>query len=83
MARLVREEGLRLPFRARWAAAVFVALTTTGRGRFIGNAKLTEAGAPRQTALVLWGALNITGPALKRSLRVEHLAENLAHVVQQ
>jgi hypothetical protein len=42
---------------------------------------LTEAGAPRQTAFVPWCALNIT--ALKRSLRVEHVAENLAHVVQQ
>jgi hypothetical protein len=47
VARLVREGGLRLPFRARRAAAVFVALTTTGRGRFIGNAMLAEAGAPR------------------------------------
>ena len=60
---------------------MFVVLTTTGRGCFSDNAMLTEAGAPRQTAFVPWCALNIT--ALKRSLRVEHVAENLAHVVQQ
>jgi hypothetical protein len=62
------------------ATAMFVVLTTTEHGRFSDNAMLIEAGAPRQIVFVSWGALNIT--ALKRSLRVEHLAENLAYAVQ-
>ena len=66
--------------RERTTTAMFVVLTTTEHGRFRDNAMLIEAGAPRQIVFVQWGAVNIT--ALKRSLRVEHLVDNLAHVAQ-
>ena len=57
---------------------MFVVLTTKEAGRFSDNAFLLEAGrgAARTIVFVPWGALDIA--ALKRSLRVEHLAEKFS-----
>jgi len=57
------------------ATAMFVMLTTKESGRFSDNAFLLEAGAVRKVSFVAWGVLDIA--ALKASLRVEHLQQNL------
>lgn len=68
------------------AIAMYVVLTTLANGRFSDNAFLLEAGNVSVT-FIPWGdaagppgspALQKTIALLKRSLRVEHLAENLA-----
>lgn len=68
------------------ATAMYVVLTTLANGRFSDNAFLLEAGNVSVT-FIPWGdaagppgspALQKTIALLKRSLRVEHLAENLA-----
>ena len=57
------------------ATAMFVTLTTKEQGRFSDNAFLLEAGAVRKVSFVAWDVLDIA--ALKASLRVEHLQQNL------
>ena len=58
------------------AAALYVVLTTQAAGRFSDNVLLLEAGAPRSLSFLAWGALDYD--LLKSSVRVEHLAENVA-----
>eukprot|EP01052_Picozoa_sp_SAG31_P009850 SAG31_NODE_527_length_14452_cov_4.274925_4_plen_1132_part_00 len=58
------------------ATAIYVVLTTQAAGRFADNVMLLEAGVPRSLAFLAWGELDYD--LLKSSLRVEHLAENLA-----
>ena len=57
------------------ATALYVVLTTQAPGRFEDNAFLLEAGRPRTLAFVPWGPLD--AELLRKTLRVEHLAENL------
>ena len=73
---------------ATTATAMYVVLTTLANGRFSDNAFLLEAGgAPRTIMFIPWGdaagaagspAIQRTLALLKSSLRVEHLAQNLA-----
>ena len=58
------------------AAALYVVLTTQAAGRFSDNVLLLEAGTPRSLSFLAWGALDYD--LLKSSVRVEHLAENVA-----
>jgi hypothetical protein len=62
------------------ATALYVVLTTLANGRFSDNAFMLETGEPRALQFIPWGAASdakVTLALLKRSLRLEHLAENL------
>ena len=58
------------------ATAIYVVLTTQAAGRFSDNVLLLEAEAPRLLRFMAWGELDYD--LLKSTIRVEHLAENLA-----
>ena len=62
------------------ATALYVVLTTQAAGRFSDNVLLLEAGEPRSLRFLAWGELDYD--LFKSSVRVEHLAENLAYAVQ-
>ena len=56
--------------------ALYVVLTTTQHGRFSDNAFLLESGTTRVVEFISWAsAMDLA--ALKRTLRVEHLYDNL------
>jgi hypothetical protein len=59
------------------ATALYVVLTTQAAGRFSDNVLLLEAGEPRSLRFLAWGELDYD--LFKSSVRVEHLAENLAN----
>ena len=61
------------------AVALYVVLTTTQPGRFSDNAILLEPGVARTVEFISWNSSSSTVDlaALKGSLRVEHLYDNL------
>jgi len=59
------------------ATALYVVLTTTQPGRFSDNAILLETNAARTLQFIAWKPSLDVG-ALRSSLRVEHLHENLS-----
>jgi hypothetical protein len=61
------------------ATAVYVVLTTRAQGRFSENALLLEAGTTKTISFLSWVPVDkAVLELLQTSLRVEHLAENLA-----
>jgi hypothetical protein len=58
------------------ATALYVVLTTQAAGRFEDNSVLLEVGHPRTIAFIPWAPMDAA--LLQRTLRVEHLADNLA-----